>query len=412
VSLVEFDFRPRGDVDPYPVYAAMREAGRVLRSPLGPLFVTGYADVRAVHANDEDFSLTALNPFSSIPGSMAAPPPGELPDFDFASEMPMAMDDVLDKTMIVADRPEHERLRGVVSRAFTPRSIAALEPPMRDLARSLLEPLANGETVDLVADFAAMLPTAVISEMLGIPPEDGGKFRALADVSSGTDVRQEHSMEDVIRANLGLHEYMSEQVAMREKNGPTPDLIGRLVQANQDKILSHGEVVGACKLLLAGGNETTMRLISNMSLTLFRFPEQRERLVKDMSMMLSAIEETLRFDPPAQYFVRGTRRETVIADVEVSPGETVYTMLAGGNRDREFFPEPDVYDIGRSGNPHLSFGHGIHFCLGASVARLETRVAMEELLAVAPNYEVLTPDEELRYPDTFLHSPQSLMVRS
>jgi cytochrome P450 len=166
-------------------------------------------------------------------------------------------------------------------------------------------------------------------------------------------------------------------------------------------------------LLLIAGNETTMRLITNMTLALGRFADQQELVVDDRSRVAAAVEETLRFDSPVQLLFRATKSPVVVGDVELRTDSFLLTMLAAANRDPEAFPDPDVFDIERSGNPHVSFGHGIHFCLGAQLARMEARVAFEELFEVMPRIEVVTRDDELEYPMmAMLRSPKSLLVRA
>jgi cytochrome P450 len=299
-----------------------------------------------------------------------------------------------------------------VNRAFTPRSIAGIETRVRELARELLAPLANGEPFDIVADFAGPLPTIVIAELLGVPSEDADQFRVWSEVVAGTDVRLRADPEASRRYGLELRRYLADQVD-RRKDEPTDDLIGRMVEANQEQLMSDAEVVAACVLLLVAGNETTMRLITNMTLALGRFPEQRELLVADPELITPGVEETLRYDSPVQMLFRASKQATTIGDVEIPKGEFVLTMLAAANRDPDVFDHADQYDVTREENMHVAFGHGIHYCLGAPLARRETRVAFEELLQIAPEFEVLTPDDELDYPPTgMLRSPRSVVVQA
>ena len=251
MTIVEFDFSPFGQTsnDPYPVYAAMREAGRVLRSPLGALIVHRYDDVRATHADHESFSMGALAGMG-----------GEGTGTGMAGA-----DFLLAQSMLTADPPDHSRLRRVVNRAFTPRSIAALEPRVRQIARELLAPLAGGEPFDMVADFATPLPTMVIAELLGVPAEDCDQFRLWTEAVTGTDVRRRANPEEARRWGSELRHYLSLQIDKR-KDVPTDDLIGRMVEANREQVMTDDEVVASCVLLLIAGNETTMRLVTNMTL--------------------------------------------------------------------------------------------------------------------------------------------------
>lgn len=402
MSVVEYDFRPFGKAarDPYPGYAAMRAAGRVLRSPLGMLMVHRYDDVRATHGDHESFSMGALGGMEAMAGMGGAGAGGMAGD-----EFMMA------QTMLTADPPDHERLRRVVNRAFTPRSITAIEPRVRELTRELLAPLADGEPFDLVADFAAPLPTLVIAELLGIPREDCDQFRKWSEVVTGTDVRGRASAEASQRYGAELRHYLKGQIE-RRKGDPTDDLIGRMVEANREQVMSDAEVVASCVLLLVAGNETTMRLITNMTLALGRHPEQLERLVADPDLIPTGIEEALRYDTPVQMLFRAAKQDTNVGGVDIAAGQFVLTMLGAANRDPDAFVDADVYDVGREDNMHVSFGHGIHYCLGAPLARRETRIAFEEFLDMAPSFELLTDDDELEYPISgMLRSPRSLLVK-
>ena len=398
MSSVSFDFVPLGGGvvrDPYPVYARMREAGRVLTTSYGATIVHRYDDVRQVHLDHESYSMGAL-------GQLMGMQPGE---GMAGSEFLMA------ETMLTTDPPDHERLRQVVNRAFTPRSIADLEPRVRDICGRLLAPLAKGEPFDLVADFAAPLPTIVIAELLGIPSEDGPQFRQWTEAITGTDVRGRTDRSKLGIFGRELREYLGDQV-QRRKAAPTDDLIGRMVAANAEQVMSDAEVIASCVLLLVAGNETTMRLITNMVLALSRHPEQLERVTADRDLVPSAVEETLRYDSPVQMLFRGVKQDTEIGGVHLRPGQFVLTMLAAANRDPDVFEAADAYDVGRQNNLHVSFGHGIHYCLGAPLARRETRIALEEVLAVAPRFEVLISDDELEYPQMLmLRSPRSLPIR-
>jgi cytochrome P450 len=389
MPLVEFNFTPFGGTpDPYASYAAMRRTGRVLKSPMGALLVHRYEDVREVHGDHEHYSMGALGGMGS-PGG----------DGQFMAQ-----------TMLTTDPPDHERLRRVVQVAFAPRAIAQMEEAVRGITRRLLADK-RGETFDLVADFAGPLPTIVIAELLGVPAEDAAQFRLWSDSITGG----ENSMMQANENNQGavaMRRYLLAQIAKRETE-PTDDLIGRMVAANQDGSMTAEEVAGACVLLLIAGNETTMRLITNMILALGRFPDQQALVAQDRTRVAAAVEETLRYDSPVQMLFRATKSPVAIGDVELRVGSFILTMLAAANRDPDAFPDPDVFDITRTGNPHISFGHGIHFCLGAQLARMEARVAIEELFELMPRIDVVTPDDRLEYPMVaMLRSPKSLVVRA
>jgi cytochrome P450 len=399
MSIVDFEFNPAqfAGRDTYDVYAAMREKGRVLRTPFGPLLAHRYDDVRQIQTDHDTYSMAAMDQ-GAMAGSMGAPNAKVDPDDPFMVPM-----------MISSDPPDHERLRRVVNRAFTPRSIAALEPKIEELTRKLLTPLESGEPFDLVADFAGPLPTIVIAELLGVPTSDIDKFRHWSDSLMAGENTPE-GMKISRQSQVDLHHYLAGQVALRKAN-PTDDLIGRMVVANEEQIMSDAEVVAACVLLLIAGNETTMRLITNMVLWLNRCPDQRERLLADPALLPTGVEETLRYDSPVQMVFRGVKKDTMLGDVELTKGQMVLTMIGAANRDPEGFTDPDTYDVGRTENLHVAFGHGIHYCLGAPLARREARIAFEAILDIAPHFQVLNDDDTLQYPTGFLRSPKSLIVK-
>jgi cytochrome P450 len=409
MGIVDFEFMPFGEVkDPYPTYARMRDAGRVLKTPLGALLVHRYEDVKRAHGDHDSFSVAAM---AGVMGPMMGGGGGGGGGKNVSEGMG-GDEFMLAQTMFSSDPPDHERLRRVVSRAFTPRSITALEGRVREISRDLLAPLAKGEPFDIVADFAAPLPTIVIAELLGVPAEDASQFRVWSEAVTGTDMRRTINSDTSARYGLELRRYLAKQINQR-KETMTDDLIGRMVEANQDGSMSDAEVVASCVLLLIAGNETTMRLISNMILALSRHPDQLDRLIDDPELIPSAVEETLRYDSPVQMLFRATKDDVVFGDVEVGKGSFMLTMLAAANRDPEAFKESDVYDVGRTDNLHVSFGHGIHYCLGAPLARRETRIAFEELFDVVPSFKLLTTDDELEYPAMgFLRSPRSLVIQA
>ena len=404
MSIVDFDFMPFGSVtDPYPTYERMREAGRVLRTQMGALLVHRYEDVKHTHGDHDSFSMGAMG---SMAGAMTGGRSARRVEGMGGDEFMMA------QTMLTTDPPDHERLRRVVNRAFTPRSINAIEDRVREIARDLLAPLAKGEPFDIVADFAAPLPTTVIAELLGVPAEDAKQFRVWSEAVTGTNMRRRLNEETATRYGVELRHYLADQIAKR-KDAITDDLIGRMVEANQDGSMTTAEVVASCVLLLIAGNETTMRLISNMTLALARNPDQLERLIDDRELIASGVEETLRYDSPVQMLFRASKKPALVGDIEVPKGSFILTMLAAANRDPEAYERAEEYDVGREENLHVSFGHGIHYCLGAPLARRETRVAFEELFDAVPNFKLLTTDDELEYPAMgFLRSPRSLVIQA
>jgi cytochrome P450 len=278
-----------------------------------------------------------------------------------------------------------------VSRAFTPRRVADLEPTIRALSARYIDAFVEQGAADLVGDYAAKLPMDVISRMLGVPGSDHDVLRgwtnALLDRAEGVpDVTPEG-----IEAFANLYAYFTEHVA-RLRRDPGDDLTSALIAVEADgERLSDVEVVGFCFLLIIAGNETTTKLIGNCLHALQRFPEQKAKLLADPARIPDAVEEILRFDGSTQLMARTTTRDVDTHGVRIPEGEKVLLLLGSANRDERVFAEPDVFDIDRRRDTqHVGFGHGIHVCLGAALARLEMRVSLEELLRRLPDYEIDT----------------------
>jgi unspecific monooxygenase len=388
-------FDPAVKADPYPHYAEMHRTGRVLTNPFlgGQFMVPGYDDVAAVLADPATFSNAGLGS-----SGMSASGAG-------ASLM-------LAETMLSSDPPDHERLRGPVARAFTPRSVNALTGRMEQVARDLLAPLAAGEPFDVVADLGERLPVLIIAEMLGVGTADLDDFVAwshgllgVLDMFAGPEkVTHAHA------CSKDLHGYFAAEVARRRDQPSDDDLVGRLVAANADGRLTEEEMLSSCVLLLLGGNETTTKLITNAALALFRNPDQRARLVADPALVATAADESLRYDTPVQANGRVTTRDAEVAGITIPQGSLVFCLLGAANRDPAQFDAPDTFDVGRDPNPHLAFSRGIHHCLGASLARLEARAAITALIDAAPDYAVDEPDG-LQYGATFFfHAPTRLRI--
>jgi cytochrome P450 len=216
--------------------------------------------------------------------------------------------------------------------------------------------------------------------------------------------------ERAVASSKALHDYFADEVARRRAGERSTDLVGRLVEANEDRRLSESEMLSSCVLLLLGGNETTTRLIANAVLALSRHPHERARVAADPSLLPTTVDEALRFDTPVQANGRITTTDTQLAGYDLPKGSLVVGLLAAANRDPAAFEDPGRFDVARDPNPHLSFGRGSHYCLGATLARMEARAALRELLAVAPEYEV--GPEPLEYgPTFFFHSPESLTIQ-
>lgn len=379
--------------DPYPRYAEMHGVGPIMRNPglFGAWMVSGYDAALAVLTDHGTFSSSAM---------------GEARDRTGAFEAP---------TMLNSDPPDHERLRGVVSRAFTPRTISTLEPRLREITAGLLEPLRGGGGAhDIVADLAFPLPVIAISELLGVPTSDRDSFREWSDqlVGGTSELASEEALASAREGAEHLKDYFRSVIAER-RSRPGDDLVSKLVAANVGNVLDDAELLSSCVLLLVAGNETTTNLIANAALALGRHPDERRRLIDNAELVPSAVNEVMRYDSPVQATSRTALVDTEVAGRTVSAGEIVLVMIGAANRDPSRFDGPERLDVGRAGPPHIGFGHGIHFCLGASLARLEARLAIEGLLAAAPEYELADDTDDLDYGNSFIfHSPKRLGVRA
>lgn len=290
--------------------------------------------------------------------------------------------------MIYMDPPRHTSLRQIVSRAFTPRRVASLEPRVRAVTRALLDDLAPAGRCDLVHRFAAPLPSTVMADLIGVPEEHREEFRswteAFLEVTSPADIAERAAN---IYALFG-------RLLAERRVAPRDDLMSDLIAAEVDgERLSEEDLLGFCFLLLIAGNDTTTTLIGNGVELLARHPDQRAALVADPSLIPGAVEEMVRIESPTQALPRTTRREVELHGVRIPEGVRLMFLWGAANLDEREFPDPERFDIRRNAPRHLGFGHGVHFCLGSPLARLEGRVAFEELLARIPEYEVVgTPE--------------------
>ncbi len=350
--------------DPYPTYRRLRdEAPAYLDPEHGFWALSRHDDVRAAIDDWPTFSSTG----------------GITLERRSADVEPM---------LIEMDPPRHTELRALVSRAFTPRRIADLEGPIRTLAEELIDGFDGRRRVDIIEDFAAKLPMAVISVMLGVPREDQDELREWSDAM----LHREEGSADLTRAGIEgatrLYAYFTDVIADRRVT-PRDDLVGALVAAEEEsRSLSPGEVLGFCFLLLIAGNETTTKLLGNAIYWLAALPDQRAELLRDPSLIPAAVEETLRYDTSTQALARLLTRDVVLHGTTLPAGSKGLLLFGSANRDERRWPDPDRFDIGRNPAGHLAFGHGIHHCLGAPLARLESRVALEVLLPRLGEYQV------------------------
>ena len=349
--------------DPYPVYRKMRDDHPVYYSPEFEGFwaLTRFADVvSALHDPARLVSGQGITLFGR-------------------NSYPL---------MITMDPPRHDELRSLVSRAFTPRRVQDIEPTARRIANQLLDEIVESGSCDLTPDFAAPLPTIVIADMLGVPADDRKQFRHWSDQLIQDAPDSPELSKAAAEASMALIGYFAE-ITKQRRAEPRDDLVTALVNAEIDgRRLEEDELLGFCFLLLVAGNETTTNLISNAALALDAYPDQRRALVQDPSLMPGAVEEFLRFDSPVQGLARTLIEDVEMHGVTMRAGHKVMLVFGAANRDERQFDRPDTLDVRRDIPRHLAFGHGLHFCLGAALARLEGRVALETLLARIPEFEV------------------------
>ncbi|MFF2525317.1 cytochrome P450 family protein [Streptomyces liangshanensis] len=366
MAVIELDdYGPDFISDPYPFYAKLRDAGPVheVRDETGQRFwlVVGYEEGRAALA---DPRLSKSNAVGGLP------------------------DELLGPNMLTVDPPDHTRLRKLIAREFTARRVESLRPRVQRITDDLLDALPDTGRADLVDALAFPLPITVICELLGVPYEDRDTFRAWTN-----DIVAPRRPEDVLEPVEELGKYLDHLIEDKRAAHPGDDLLSALLRTNaeDDDRLSTAELRAMAFVLLIAGHETTVNLISNGVRALLDHPGQLAALRADFSLLDGAIEEMLRYDGPVETSTRRFAREPVAyGDVVVPPGDMVLIALAAADRDPARFTAPDTFDIRRSRTPgrgggHLAFGHGIHFCLGAPLARLEGRIAVRSLLERCPD---------------------------
>ncbi|SSC25136.1 Cytochrome P450, B-class, partial [Klenkia terrae] len=394
VTAVELDlFSPAAVADPYAVFDHLRDTDPVHWSPrYRSWIVTRHADVSAA-LRDARFSSDRISPF--VDAKLSGP------DADPALRQTFA---VLADWMVFKDPPDHTRLRRLLRTAFTPRSVAALEPRVRALSDELLDAVAGAGRADLVGSYAYPLTAAVIAEMLGVPAADRDLFKGWSDSISalvfaglGTPERYERAADGM----LELRDYLGD-LAERATRDPGDDLVSALVQArDDDDSLSHDEVISTGVLLLFAGHETTTNLIGNGLLALLQHPDQRALLESGEVGIGPAIEEFLRYDGPAKTVVRQMAVDVELGGQVLRAGQRVFLCPPSANRDPAVFARPGELDLTRRENPHVGFGFGLHYCLGAPLARLEAGVAIPAVLDRLPGLE-LDPAAELSWAPVLL----------
>lgn len=387
-ALEDFDpFSPENWNDPHPMYHRLRESEPVHRTETGEWILTRWADCFAVLRDPR---------WSSNPDHLAS-----RPAFDELS-MREALGEVDFPIILFIDPPDHTRIRKLLSPALTRRAVERLRPRVQEIVDGLFDEIEGTRTVDLLSEFAYTLPVTVICELMGVPAEDRHLFHGWSDDAARLldgDTDPDIIQQGLLAAAMLLN-YLTPLIEDRRGN-PTDDLLGRLVTAQQqDGTLSEAELRANTLVLFIAGHETTMNLIGNGTKALLEHRDQWERLVADLSLSESAVEECLRYDGPVHVTARIATEDIEVGGHRFERGEQVVTHLAAANRDPARFPDPDRFDIGRQDNQHLAFSLGMHHCLGAWLARLEGQVAFGTMARRFPRLELATDD--LQYRDHFV----------
>ena len=380
---MSFHFNPMDPefiADPYPTYHRLRSEDPVHHSPLGFWVLTRYEDVVA-SLRDPRFAKEPM--IVAVAARLGVDPQS------------------IGISMLDRDPPDHTRLRSLASKAFTPRVVERLRPRVQEIVDGLLDQLESAHKMDLIEEFAYPIPVNVICEMLGVPVEDHEQFKGWSlDLARGLDSimvgRDSEISKRSGKAREGLTAYIRGLIAER-RTSPRGDLLSALIAAEEagDK-LSEPELVAMCILLLVAGHETTVNLIGNGMLALLRHPEQLRLLRERPDLIGTAVEELLRFDGPVQRTARTPSEDVTIGGCTIPKDEIVLPFIGAADRDPAQFPEPDRLDITRTENRHVAFGLGIHFCLGAPLARIEGQIAINTLLKRMPKLALAVERPEHR----------------
>ncbi len=372
---------PEFHANPYPFYRRLREEDPVHASPLGAWILTRYDDAVMV-LRDPRFGREGMADL-------------------LEARLGIGADSSHTRDMLFRDPPDHTRLRALVSRAFTPRVVEAMRPHIQEIVDGLLDRLEVGHGMDVIEDLAYPLPVRVICEMLGVPTSDQEVFRQWsADIARSLDAALLPADSGIItrgqEASDALKEYFRSLIAVRRKQ-PQPDLLSALIAAEEqgDK-LSEAELLSTCVLLLIAGHETTVNLIGNGLLALLQHPDQMRALADDPALIHTAVEELLRYDGPVQRTGRMATADVEIGGKQIPKGSVVVSVIGAANRDPAHFSDPERLDITRRDNRHIAFGFGIHFCLGAPLARIEGQVAIGTLLRRIPALKLVSDTPEWR----------------
>ncbi|MFI0966025.1 cytochrome P450 [Streptomyces sp. NPDC021080] len=385
--------------DPYPAYEELRARGRVHHyEPTNQWLVPHHADVSAL-LRDRRLGRTYQHRFTHEDFGRTAPPPEHEP-FHVLN----------DHGMLDLEPPDHTRIRRLVSKAFTPRTVERLRPYVEGLAGELVDRLVEAGGGDLLTDVAEPLPVSVIAEMLGVPESERAPLRPWsADICGMYELNpSEEVARRAVRASVEFTEYLRGLIESRRKE-PGDDLISGLIAAHDEgDRLTEQEMVSTCVLLLNAGHEATVNATVTGWWTLFRNPAQLERLRADHALIPTAVEELMRYDTPLQLFERWVLDDIEIDGTTVPRGAEIALLFGSANRDAEVFADPDTLDLSRSENPHISFSAGIHYCIGAPLARIELAASMSALLTKAPGLRLA--GEPVRKPNFVIRGLEGLSV--
>ena len=367
--------------EPYPTFDLMRQSDPLyFHEPMGVWFTTRYQDVRIVN-RDSRFSSARVDAFM---------PPG-------TDGKTQALRQFYTDWMLFSDAPEHTRLRRLAARAFTARNIAALESFVQRAVDEALDRVKGRDQIDIIADFGFPVPARVIAHMLGVPPDRVDDFEQWSEnllrvPSLVGDPDENFAIS--YQAMRDQEEYFRGLIAER-RAAPTEDLLSVMVHASEDgTALSERELIAQCALLLIAGHETTTNLIGNATLALLRNPGELARLRAQPDLAEAAVEEFLRYDGPVAANARQATEDVTLSGGVVPAGAVVMAVLPAANRDPAVFPDPGRLDVGRGDNRHIAFGFGPHACLGAALARMETKIAMTALLARYPRMELAVSEPD------------------
>ncbi len=380
---------PTTTADPFPEFARLRQDDPAHWSPaMKAWIITRYDDVRRVTLNNQQISADRLTPFFKA-------------NAEFQRGGIENLVRYLNHWMVFRDPPDHTRLRRLFNKVFTPSAVENLRPNIENIVGLLLDDMAakaaRGETVDYIADFAYPLPATVIMDMLGVPREDLRDVKVWSDDIALFIGTAQVAGNKYLRAEQGARAMSSYFRSLVEARTAVPadDMISKLVLARDaNDALTTDEIIGTCILLLFAGHETTTNLIGNGFFYCMRFRDQWERLLADPSLAATAVEEWLRYDGPSGAVARVAAADVDMHGRTIRAGQRVFAFVNAANRDPEAFADAEAFDLSRDPNPHLTFGHGIHFCLGAPLARLEARVAAVRLAERFPRIHlaIAAPD--------------------